>query len=190
MTTFDKKQMDAIVDRFLGWKLPFTFGPDAGINFTLPHGMSREEAYAKVGRWPIGTNLFTADEARAMLEHVLDVTFIPDWSLLEGTQSSLRIHMKMLKDLRNNLSTEAAMLERIAAAVPAPHDAALCSIAKKLRAHAVEPSDETMTLQEVWEAAGGNPGIKPTRKEVIEALHQLDEVCDAAAASIDIRRKS
>jgi hypothetical protein len=40
-----------------------------------------------------------------------------------------------------------------------------------------EPT-ETMTLQDVWEAAGGNPGIKPTREEVIEALRQLDEVCD------------
>lgn len=40
---------------------------------------------------------------------------------------------------------------------------------------------ETMTVQEVWEAAGGNPGIKATRQEVIETLQLLDEVCDDSA---------
>jgi hypothetical protein len=60
-----------MVNRFLGWKLPPTFGPDAGIKFAPSNGMSREEAYAKPGWWPIGTNLFTATETRAMLEHIL-----------------------------------------------------------------------------------------------------------------------
>lgn len=41
----------------------------------------------------------------------------------------------------------------------------------------------TLTLQEVWEAAGGNPGIKPSKAEVLEALHMLDEVCDEADTS-------
>lgn len=43
---------------------------------------------------------------------------------------------------------------------------------------------ETMTLQEVWEAAGGNPGIKASLAEVIEALRQLDAVCDEAADGV------
>jgi hypothetical protein len=85
--TFDKKQMDAIVSRFLAWKLPKTFSPDCWISFNLP-----KENFDKPGFWPVGTNLLTSDEARAMLEHVLDVTFIPDWSLLEATQASLREH--------------------------------------------------------------------------------------------------
>jgi hypothetical protein len=63
--------IQSLVDRFLGWKLPPTFGPDAGIKFTPSNGMSREDAYAKPGWWPIGTNLFNADEARAMLEYLL-----------------------------------------------------------------------------------------------------------------------
>lgn len=33
------------------------------------------------------------------------------------------------------LDTEAAMLERIAAAVPAPHDTSLCAVARRLRTH-------------------------------------------------------
>ena len=66
-----KDRISTMVDRFLGWKLPKTFGPDCGISFKPSNGMTREEAYDKVGWWPIGTNLFTATEAREMLEHVL-----------------------------------------------------------------------------------------------------------------------
>lgn len=77
-----KDRISAMVDRFLGWKLPPTFGPDAGIKFTPSNGMNREEAYAKPGWWPIGTNLFTASEAREMLEHVSAVE-VPELSLRE-----------------------------------------------------------------------------------------------------------
>ena len=37
----------------------------------------------------------------------------------------------------------------------------------------------TIGIQEAWEAAGGNPGIKATKAELIEALNSLDEACDA-----------
>jgi len=39
---------------------------------------------------------------------------------------------------------------------------------------------ETMTVQEVWEAAGGNPGIRATKQGVLDALKMLDAVCDEA----------
>lgn len=57
-----KPVIDKMVDRFLGWPLPKDFGPDAGITFKPsdhPHG------------WPVGTNLFTADQARQMILHIL-----------------------------------------------------------------------------------------------------------------------
>lgn len=62
-----------LVDRFLAWKLPEDFHPDAGISFQPYFNV---EWNAKHGRppqrnEPIGTNLLTADQARAMLEHVL-----------------------------------------------------------------------------------------------------------------------
>ena len=50
---------DAMVGRFLGWKLPKDFAPDAGISFN-------EGAW-----WPSGTNLFHAGQAKEMLEHVV-----------------------------------------------------------------------------------------------------------------------
>lgn len=67
------KVTEEMVSRFLSWKLPEDFHPDAGISFS-PH--FNVEYNAKLGlppqrHDPVGTNLFTATQARAMLEHVL-----------------------------------------------------------------------------------------------------------------------
>ena len=63
------KVTDEMVSRFLGWPLPKDFGPDCGISFDG----RKDDEWNKNKTWPIGTNLFTADQARAMLEHVLAV---------------------------------------------------------------------------------------------------------------------
>lgn len=52
-----------MVSRFLGWKLPKDFGPDCFVSFNR----DAAERYS----WPVGTNLLTADQARAMLQYVL-----------------------------------------------------------------------------------------------------------------------
>lgn len=68
----DEKQIDEMVNRFLGWKLPKDFAPDAGISFkpaTLPSTPMNYEGY-----WPVGTNLLNADQARDMIKHVLGLT--------------------------------------------------------------------------------------------------------------------
>jgi len=52
---------DEMVGRFLGWKLPLNFVPDCGVSFAPPDAP----------HWPTGTNLLSAEQARAMLEHVL-----------------------------------------------------------------------------------------------------------------------
>jgi hypothetical protein len=49
------------VDRFLAWPLPKTFEPDCGVSFDRGPGGPLS--------WPLGTNLFTANEARAMFEY-------------------------------------------------------------------------------------------------------------------------
>ena len=54
----------AMVDRFLCWKLPKDFGPDAGISFK-PYGDYGHDDH----RWPIGTNLLTAPQAEEMFRH-------------------------------------------------------------------------------------------------------------------------
>ena len=54
--------IDKLVDRFLSWKLPKDFSPDGGISFV--------PSKTHPDMWPIGTNLFTADQAKEMLAHI------------------------------------------------------------------------------------------------------------------------
>lgn len=56
----------AMVNRFLSWKLPSDFAPDCHISFQLPDPVLNPNP-----TWPIGTNLFTADQARQMIEYLL-----------------------------------------------------------------------------------------------------------------------
>ena len=56
--------IDKMVDRFLAWKLPGDFGPDAGVTFNPGHIAPSSP------HWPTGTNLLTADQTRQMFEHV------------------------------------------------------------------------------------------------------------------------
>lgn len=64
---------DEMVDRFLAWRLPEDFHPDAGISFSPYFNVEYNAKHGKPPQrhQPIGTNLFTADQARRMLEHVL-----------------------------------------------------------------------------------------------------------------------
>ena len=63
-------QIKHLVDRFLGWRLPEDFRPDAGISFKptfndhMPFGPMKHE--------PSGTNLFDAAQARAMVLHMIE----------------------------------------------------------------------------------------------------------------------
>lgn len=60
------KQM---VNRFLCWPLPKDFSPDCGISFKRESDYCHP-TYGRQKNKPIGTNLFTADQARAMFEYV------------------------------------------------------------------------------------------------------------------------
>lgn len=58
----EKDLINAMVSRFLCWKLPADFAPDCGISFVkVNHPTS----------WPTGTNLLDANQAKAMFTHVL-----------------------------------------------------------------------------------------------------------------------
>jgi hypothetical protein len=61
-------QIKHMVNRFLSWRLPEPFHPDAGVSFkpSFPDEPMRSR------HWPVGTNLFNADQAEAMVRHMLD----------------------------------------------------------------------------------------------------------------------
>jgi len=62
-------EIQQAVNRFLGWRLPKEFCPDSFISFD-------REKHSQWGgypnSWPIGTNLLTADQARAMFEYCFE----------------------------------------------------------------------------------------------------------------------
>lgn len=65
------KVSNEMVQRFLGWRLPDDFYPDGGVTFNREvNGGLRPKTW-----WPVGTNLLTDPQARAMLEHVVGPEF-------------------------------------------------------------------------------------------------------------------
>ena len=62
------EQIKHMVDRFLSWKLPKDFWPDGGIEF---HRIHSGHDGLPVPFEPVGTNLFTANQAESMVRHML-----------------------------------------------------------------------------------------------------------------------
>ena len=62
-------QITHMVDRFLSWKLPENFNPDGGISFQR---MFNENTPWPRKAEPVGTNLFDAQQAEAMVRHMLE----------------------------------------------------------------------------------------------------------------------
>ena len=61
-----EEQIKHMVSRFLNWKLPKDFNPDAGISYTRPNYLPSVDAT------PSGTNLLDAAQADAMVRHMID----------------------------------------------------------------------------------------------------------------------
>lgn len=64
-------QVKFMVDRFLQWKLPEDFHPDGGIKFDANEYAKIDPRNPKFG--PVGTNLFTAYQAEAMVRFMLNL---------------------------------------------------------------------------------------------------------------------
>jgi len=69
LTTLTKAQIQHMVDRFLCWKLPENFKPDAGISFKATFN---EHTARPMKHEPSGTNLLDATQADAMVRHMAD----------------------------------------------------------------------------------------------------------------------
>ena len=61
-------QIKHMVNRFLAWRLPDPWHPDAGISFkpTFNEGSAYPMKHE-----PVGTNLFDAQQAEAMVRHMV-----------------------------------------------------------------------------------------------------------------------
>lgn len=70
-------QIRHMVNRFLQWKLPADFSPDAGISFKAEYNDSPETMKllglsAPCRHEPVGTNLLSATQADEMVRFMLD----------------------------------------------------------------------------------------------------------------------
>jgi len=75
-------QIKHMVGRFLGWRLPEDFSPDCGIKFDAD---AAKKLNPRNGRYePVGTNLFTATQADAMVRHML--SGMPESALDDGAE--------------------------------------------------------------------------------------------------------
>jgi len=90
------KVTDEMVNRFLTWKLPNDFCPDGGISFTPVNHPTA---------WPVGTNLLTATQARAMLMHVL-------------SEPSVQPHVKTAAEMRYDAKHDTSCVGAFARARP------------------------------------------------------------------------
>lgn len=63
------EQINHMVGRFLGWRLPENFTPDAGISFRSDYN---EHTAHPMKHAPTGTNLFDATQAEAMIRYIAD----------------------------------------------------------------------------------------------------------------------
>lgn len=69
MAHFTDEQIKHMVQRFLSWKLPKDFNPDAGISFKPWYN---EHTNHPMQHEPYGTNLFDAQQAKEMIQHMLE----------------------------------------------------------------------------------------------------------------------
>lgn len=110
-------QIKHMVNRFLCWRLPDSFAPDGGITFqvssrTILNGGSQFE--------PTGTNLFTAEQAEAMVKHMLDglpagpLTPIPEAAIEAAGDAMSAL---LIRDEK----TTPLLLARVALAAAMPH---------------------------------------------------------------------
>lgn len=70
-------QIKYMTQRFLMWKLPEHFSPDNGISFKptfndSPAAMRALGLTEPMKCNPVGTNLFSAEQAEAMIRHMLE----------------------------------------------------------------------------------------------------------------------
>lgn len=63
------EQIKHMVERFLAWRLPENFHPDAGISFDPIGNKGMKFEYR---REPVGTNLFDYTQAEAMVRHMVE----------------------------------------------------------------------------------------------------------------------
>ncbi len=113
-----EEQIKYMVSRFLQWKLPPDFRPDAGISFKAEFNENTEHP---MRHEPVGTNLLSASQTKDMVRFMLE-GLPPAVEEVHKSPESRRVDAYL--DTVGRLEPEIA---------PIDHDAAMASIAISLR---------------------------------------------------------
>lgn len=89
----NKDQIKHMVDRFLMWRLPSNFAPDAGISYTRPN------YHPSVDATPTGTNLFDATQPDAMVRHMVEGLAAPHSDTLAELLAEAEFLVDRLQEL-------------------------------------------------------------------------------------------
>lgn len=81
------EQIKHMVSRFLAWRLPENFNPDGGVSFKRTFN---EHTAHPMKHEPVGTNLLDADQAEAMVRHMLEGLPAPSEQTLSALREALR----------------------------------------------------------------------------------------------------
>lgn len=94
------------VDRFLGWRLPGDFSPDAGISFKKEFN---EHTGHPMKYEPRGTNLFDANQAEAMIRYILqdELTTYGDAREAKGREEERERIVDLLRDYDDHQAANA-----------------------------------------------------------------------------------
>lgn len=84
--TMTEDQIKHMVNRFLSWRLPENFNPDAGISFKATFN---EHTSHPMRHEPTGTNLFDFTQATAMVRHMIEGISSPDIDALARVREAL-----------------------------------------------------------------------------------------------------
>jgi len=90
--------IDKMVDRFLRWELPKDFAPDSGIEFREPQKIFPKIENANDNHWPVGTNLFDAQQAEEMIKYLLAADDSERTSEADGEVSPLNTLVTLLTE--------------------------------------------------------------------------------------------
>jgi hypothetical protein len=68
------EQIKYMVDRFLAWRLPENFRPDAGISFNPEYNVeyNASQGLPPARHQPSGTNLFDTTQAEVMIRYMVE----------------------------------------------------------------------------------------------------------------------
>lgn len=165
-------QIKHMVERFLGWRLPEDFHPDAGISFKAEFN---EHTAHPMKHEPTGTNLLDYTQAEAMVRHMLD-------GLIDGPVSGT--YAQGAADMREaaaqRLSKEHPSYSAAIRSLPLPDDGWCRDMERAPRDGTVEvwsPS-KACVIAVCFEYEAGNP-ISKTRWPVWRSVFGGHPVADA-----------